>query len=388
MLMETFLGYERSDGSVGVRNQVAVLPSVACANGVAAAIVRQVPEAVLLQHSAGCGRLGIDREVHTRTLENLCTHPNVAGVLIVGLGCEVLKSEVLEQAAATSGRDVRRVVIQEEGGSRRTTSRGVELVRELIQRSQAIKPAQVPLDRLVVGLECGGSDAFSGVTANPAVGRACDRLVDQGATVILTETTEMIGTAHILSRRAATEELGAKIQEMVARQERKCDQALGPMAKLVISPGNMDGGMSNIREKALGCIVKAGTRPIVEVVDYAQKPTRNGVVIMNGPGYDTDSLTGLAAAGAQVIIFTTGRGNPIGFSLVPVIKVISTSQAYQRLEDDMDVNAGPVLEGQSLESVGSRIYDVLRRVVNGEATKAEINQQDGILCIYTQDTSL
>ena len=386
--METFLGYERSDSSVGVRNHVAVLPSVACANGVAAAIVRQIPEAVLLQHSIGCGRGGLDNEVHTRTLENLCRHPNLAGVLVVGLGCEVLKSEQLEQAAAQASKHVQRVVIQEEGGSRRTTARGVELVRELVARAKEIKPGAVALDRLIVGLECGGSDAFSGVTANPAVGRACDHLVDQGATVILTETTEMIGTAHILSRRAANVEVGAQIEEIVGLQEQKCVDVLGPMAELVISPGNMDGGMSNIREKALGCIVKAGTRPIQEVIGYAEKPTRRGVVIMNGPGYDTDSLTGMAAAGAQVMIFTTGRGNPIGFPMVPVMKVISTTQAFQRLEDDMDVNAGVVLEGQSLEQVGDQISDVLLRVANGEPTKAEINQQDGILCVYTQGTSL
>ena len=224
--------------------------------------------------------------------------------------------------------------------------------------------------------------------ANPAVGRACDRLVDQGATVILTETTEMIGTAHILSRRTATVDGGAQIEEITGRQEQKCADVLGPMAELVISPGNMDGGMSNIREKALGCIVKAGTRLIVEVIDYAQKPARKGLVIMNGPGYDTDSLTGLAAPGAQVMIFTTGRGNPIGFPLVPVIKVISTTQAFQRLEDDMDVNAGVVLEGQLLDHVGDDMYDLVCRVADGEPTKAEINQQDGILCVYTQNTSL
>jgi len=385
--METFLGYARPDGSVGVRNHVAVLPSVACANAVAAAIARQVPETVLLQHGIGCGRGGLDHEVHTRTLENLCRHPNLAGVLVVGLGCEVLQSEQLEHAAAQAGRPVCRVVIQEEGGSKRATARGVELVRELVDRAGKMQPEPVPLDRLTVGLECGGSDAFSGVTANPAVGRACDRLVDQGATVILTETTEMIGTAHILSRRAASAEAGVRIKEIIGRQEQKCADVLGPMAKMVISPGNMDGGMSNICEKALGCIVKAGTRPIVEVVDYAQKPTRKGVVIMNGPGYDTDSLTGMAAAGAQVIIFTTGRGNPIGFPLVPVIKVISTSQAYQRMEDDMDINAGTILEGRSLQDVGDQIYDCLGRVAGGEPTKAEINQQDGILCVYTQNTS-
>jgi len=386
--LKTFTGYLRPDGTAGVRNHVAVLPTVSCANGVVAAIARQVPDLVPLYHSVGCGRMGVDHEVHARTLRNLCRSPNVAGILVVGLGCEVLNAGELEEAAAESGRSVRRVMIQEQGGSRRATARGVDLARELLMEAQAMKPVPVPLGKLTIGLECGGSDAFSGVTANPAVGKVSDRLVDGGATVILTETTEMIGTAHILRRRAASAEIGSKIADMIARQERKSVEVLGPLAKLAIAPGNMDGGMSCIAEKSLGCIVKAGTRPIVEVVEYARRPTRAGTVIMDGPGYDTDSLTGLAAAGAQVIIFTTGRGNPIGFPLVPVIKVISTTRAYRRLEDDVDVNAGAVLEGRSLDDLGNEIHDLLWRVMGGELTKAEINRQDGILCMYTQKTSL
>ncbi|UCD79180.1 MAG: UxaA family hydrolase [Desulfobacterales bacterium] len=386
--MDTFLGYERPDGSAGVRNHVAVLPTVSCANGVVAAIARQVPEVVPLYHSIGCGRGGADLAVHQRTIVNLCQNPNLAGLLIVGLGCEFINAADLEQAAAQAGKHVWRLIIQQEGGSRKTTTKGVKLARDLLAAAREMERTPVPARTLLVGLECGGSDAFSGVTANPAVGRASDRLVEDGATVILTETTEMIGTSHILSRRAATAAVGDKIVEIIEHQELKCAEVLGPLAKIAISPGNMDGGMSSIREKSLGCIVKSGLHPIVEVIGYAEKPTRQGVVIMNGPGYDTDSLTGMAAAGAQVIIFTTGRGNPIGFPLAPVIKVISTSRAYRRMEDDMDVNAGAVLEGRSLEAVGCEIYDLLGRVVNGEPTKAEINQQDGILCVYTQNTSL
>ena len=386
--METFLGYERTDGSIGVRNHVAILPAVSCASGVVQAIARQVPETVPLLHSVGCGRGGADHETHLRTLQNLCRHPNVGGVLIVGLGCEILGAEGLEQAAAENGRHIRRIAIQQEGGSRRAAAKGAALARELLAEAEKIERTEVPLKKLTIGLECGGSDAFSGVSANPAVGRASDRMVDAGATVILTETTEMIGTGHILNRRAATPDVAAKITEIIERQERKSIEVLGPMAKLAISPGNMDGGMSSIREKALGCIVKAGSRSIVEVVEYGQKPVRQGVVIMDGPGYDPDSLTGLAAAGSQVIIFTTGRGNPMGFPLVPVIKVISTSRAYRRLEDDMDVNAGAVLEGRSLEDLGNDIYHLVGRVADGERTKAELNQQAGILCVYTQHTSL
>ncbi len=386
--MEQFMGFERSDGSVGVRNHVAVLPTVSCANGVAAAIARQVPECVPLLHGVGCGRGGIDLEVHQRTLTQLCRHPNLAGILIVGLGCEFFSAESLEQAASESGKAVYRLTIQDEGGSRRSINKGVALTRFLLGGAAQAARVPVALSKLIVGLECGGSDAFSGVTANPAVGLASDLLVDAGGTVILTETTEMIGTGHILSRRAATPEVGDRIVKIIDRQEQLTREVLGPMAKLAISPGNMDGGMSSIREKALGCIVKAGSRPIVDVIEYGEQAASQGVVIMNGPGYDTDSLTGLAAAGAHIIVFTTGRGNPIGHPLVPVIKVISTDQAYQRMADDMDVNAGAVLEGRDLAEVGQEIYQLLGRVADGELTKAEINEQGGILCMYTQKPSL
>lgn len=385
--MNTFSGYIRKKGAPGVRNHVAILPTVSCANGVAMAIAGQVPEAVPLYHSVGCGRAGEDHEVHRNTLINLCCHPNVGALLLVSLGCEVLKADELEAAAADAGRPVRKIVIQEEGGSVKSTAKGVAFVRELLNEIGSSEPEQVPFSELTIGLECGGSDAFSGVTANPAVGRMADHMVDLGASVILTETTEMIGTSHILARRAKTPEVSEKIKSLVSRQWEKCERILGPVSKVVISPGNMDGGMTNIREKALGCIVKAGTRDIVEVVSYGQKPTEKGVVIMDGPGYDTDSLTGMAAAGAQVMVFTTGRGNPIGFPIVPVIKVISTTQAFQKLEDDIDINAGVILEGQSLEEVGASLTQKLSDTTNGDLTKAEINQQNGIMCVYTQHSA-
>lgn len=387
MQVDTFSGYKRKKGAPGVRNHVAILPTVSCANGVAMAIAGQVTEAVPLYHSIGCGRAGQDHAVHKKTLTHLCAHPNVGALLIVSLGCEVLNAGELEAAAVDAGRPVRKIVIQEEGGSVKSTAKGIALVRELLNEISSMATVQVPFNELIVGLECGGSDAFSGVTANPAVGRMADRIVDLGASVILTETTEMIGTSHILARRARTPEVAEQIKTLVARQWEKCEQILGPVSRVVISPGNMDGGMTNIREKALGCIVKAGTKDIVEVISYGQQPTQKGVVIMDGPGYDTDSLTGMAASGAQVMVFTTGRGNPIGFPIVPVIKVISTSRAYQKLEDDIDVNAGVILEGRTLGEVGQTIFEMLGKTINGQSTKAEINQQSGIMCVYTQHTS-
>ncbi len=385
--MESFTGYERPDGAVGIRNYVAILPSVSCANGVVSAIAREVPEAVPLYHQHGCGRGGTDMGLHNRTLQNLCKNPNIAAVLVIGLGCEVVKSDGLALVVGLSKKPVEHLVIQKEGGSQKTARKGIELARSLLEKVSTLEKTEFPLEKLTLGLECGGSDAFSGITANPGVGIASDWLVEQGGTVILTETTEMIGTSHILERRAANSESAKQIAEIISSTEQKTREVLGDMAKVAISPGNMDGGMSSIREKSLGCIVKAGTSNINQVMDYAEIPREKGLVVMHGPGYDTESMTGLAAGGAQVIIFTTGMGNPIGFPTVPVIKVASTSQMYTAMEDDMDVNAGVILEGKELADVGSDIIGLIRRVLNGEKTKAEINQQNGILCMYSQKTS-
>jgi altronate dehydratase large subunit len=252
----------------------------------------------------------------------------------------------------------------------------------MLHDASRMSRAECPLSQIMLGLECGGSDAFSGVTANPAVGLVSDWLVDEGGTVILTENTEMIGTAHILSRRAGSPETAQRIVQIVEVAERRTKDILGPLAALVIAPGNMDGGMSSIQEKSLGCICKAGSRDIVEVVDYGRAPAGKGLMIMDGPGYDMESMTGLGAAGCQLMIFTTGRGNPAGFPIVPVIKVASTSRLYKAMEDDMDVNAGTVLEGRSLKDVADEIRTLALEVMDGRQTRAEVNDQGGILCLY------
>lgn len=381
--MNGFEGYAGPDGSAGIRNHVAVIPSVACANGVVAAIAREVPEAVPLLHGHGCGRGGEDLGFHFKTLANLAANPNVFSVLVVGLGCEVIRAEYLAERMSHTGKRVEYFNIQDAGGSRRAAARGAEIVRGMVAEAARRERAVFPLSALVLGLECGGSDAFSGVTANPGVGLAADWLVEKGGTAIITETTEMIGTSHILERRSRDDEVAREVAARIAAAERRAHDILGPLAAQVIAPGNMDGGMSSIREKSLGCILKGGTSVINEVVGYGEPPSRKGLVIMDGPGYDVESITGLAAAGCQLMIFTTGRGNPLGFPLLPVIKVASTSRLYRAMEDDMDVNAGAVLEGKTLQDVAEEIKDLIMRVLNGEPTKAEINRQDGILCLYT-----
>lgn len=385
--METFSGYDRPDGTVGIRNYVVIIPSVACANGVVAAIARAIPEAVPLFHGHGCGR-GVEASLHTRTLANLGKNPNVAAVLVVGLGCEIIKAENLAKEIAVSQKPVEYFNIQDTGGSRKSAAKGIEIVRRMLADAGRIERRSFPIDRIILGLECGGSDAFSGITANPSVGLVSDWLVDRGGTVILTEDTEMIGTSHILQRRACCPEVKEKISKMIDDAEKLTRDLLGPLAAFAIAPGNMDGGMSSIREKSLGCIVKSGSRPITQVVDYAEVPTAKGIVLMDAPGYDTESMTGVVAGGCQVMIFTTGRGNPIGYPILPVIKVASTSRLFQKMEDDMDVNAGVILDGVPMESVGENMIQLLRRVLDGEPTKAELNRQDGIVCLYTLNPSL
>jgi altronate dehydratase large subunit len=381
--MSGFQGFERPDGSAGIRNHVAVIPSVACANGVVAAIAREVPEAVSLFHGHGCGRGGEDLGTHFNTLANLAVNPNVFGVLVIGLGCEVIKAEYLSERMSHSGKPVEYFNIQDVGGSRKAAARGVEIAREMVAAAAKQERAHFPLSAVVLGLECGGSDAFSGVTANPSVGLVTDWLVGEGGTAILTETTEMIGTSHILKRRSRDEEVAEEVAARIAAAECRAHEILGPLASQVIAPGNMDGGMSSILEKSLGCILKGGSTAINEVTDYGQAPAEKGLVVMDGPGYDVESIAGLAAAGCQIMIFTTGRGNPIGFPLVPVIKVASTARLYRSMEDDMDVNAGAILEGKSMQDVADEIKALVLKALNGEATKAELNRQEGILCLYS-----
>ena len=377
-----FMGYRRPDGKWGVRNHVMVLSSVSCANGVVNAIGRQVPEVKPVTHPEGCGRGIADVEITGRTVAGLCKNPNVAAVLIVGLGCEFMKAPQLAEQIRASGKAVESLVIQEEGGTKKTTARGVEIVRGMLAGAAGLEREDCSWDRLVLGLECGGSDALSGVTANPLVGVAADWLVGQGGTVILSETTEMIGTEEILKKRAATPEIGEKLYGMIKDHTRFVKEALGPFAGMVISPGNIEGGLTNITEKSLGCIIKGGTSPVKEVVPYGVEPTQRGLVIMNTPGSDIFSLTGMAAGGAQIMLFTTGRGSPAGFPIAPVVKIASNSQMFHVMEDDMDVNAGRLLEGVSIEDAGGELIDLIKRVAEGEQPKAEANQQD-CLSIHT-----
>ena len=381
--MRPFMGYRRPDGAVGARNHVVVLPAVSCANGVVAAVAREVAGVVPLYHGHGCGRGGRDVALHFRALAGLVGNPNVGAALIVGLGCEVVKAAYIADMCAGCGKPVEHFEIQAVGGSRKAAAKGIALARSLLDSVAGDRRVEAGFEDLVLGLKCGGSDSMSGVTANPLVGEVTDRVVAAGGTAILTENTEMIGTSHILERRARDAEVAARVREMIEAADKRTHDIMGPLASLVIAPGNMEGGMSSIQEKSLGCIAKAGTSPVAGVVDYAEAPATGGLVVMDGPGYDTESMTGLAAAGAQVMMFTTGRGNPIGYPIVPVIKIASNTLLFNAMEDDMDFDAEASREGAGLSEACDGLEELLLRVLDGELTASEVNRQDGIICLYT-----
>jgi altronate dehydratase large subunit len=383
---ETFLGYPRPKGHAGVRNHLLVLPTVVCANGVARAIGRQVPEAVVIEHGCGCARSGEDNRRTMGVLGGCGAHPNVGAVVVVGLGCEFLPSEELVEQIASSGKPVEFIKIQDCGGSRKTTERGVELALSLLKDISSQKRVPCPVDDLVVGLECGGSDAFSGITANPVVGAFSDWLVSMGGTVILGETTEMIGTEHLLKARAANPSVAEALESYISKSKRLAREILGEAAYLVVAPGNQEGGLSTIMEKSLGCIQKGGTTTINEVVPYAQRPTKRGLIIMDTPGYDVESVAGFLGAGAQLILFTTGRGNPVGTPIAPVIKIASNSALWKRMMDDLDLNAGEVAEGRrTLQEMAQDLVNLVAQVADGRLTKAEENLQASFAISMTRE---
>lgn len=371
----SFEGWRRPDGRIGIRNHCLVLATVVCAAGVAREVARRLPEVVAIEHPHGCGRGGPDIGLQLKTLAGVVNNPNVGGTILVGLGCEPVSVGFLEMALGEHRKPLKSIVIQEAGGSQKTAGRVEAMAREMTAKLAAMPREKATLADLTVALECGGSDTFSGMTANPAVGSAVDRLVERGGTAILSETTEMIGALNPLLRRAENAEIAAQVKQMVDQQEAVTRRMLGPLADRVLAPGNVESGLSTIAEKSLGCIAKAGSSPIREVVPYAQRPGERGLVLMDTPGYDAESITGMAAAGAQVIIFTTGRGTPVGFPIAPVIKVSSNSELYRSMSDDIDVDAGTILSGKSIDEVGEEILRLLVQVARGEKTKAEINRQ-------------
>ncbi len=369
----TFWGFRRKDGRAGVRNHVLVLASVECANAVVEYIGRALPEVVAISHVYGCSQIGDDLAQTQRVLEGFAGHPNVGAVLLIGLGCETLPTIEMSDQLAARGVLVQRLIIQDEGGSRATAARGLAIARELLQEVSRARREPVPLSDLIVAVECGGSDAWSGVTANPAVGVSSDLVVKAGGTVILSEVPEFIGAEHLLAAQAADRTVARQILDAVVRREQDINRMGVDMRGGQPTPGNIAGGLTTIEEKSLGTIYKGGHTPVREFVPYGVRPTRRGLVIMDTPGNDPESVTAMVAGGAQVVVFTTGRGSPTGCPIAPVIKVASNTAMFNRLRDDMDLDAGTIVSaGESLLSVGRRIFEEIVSVASGKQTAAEL----------------
>jgi altronate dehydratase large subunit len=368
----TVMGYRRPDGTVGIRNHVLILPTVSCANTTAGRIGHLLDGAVTITHPYGCTQLGADLEQTRRVLLGFATHPNVAAVVLVSLGCETMPAQELHEQVSSRGKAVLHLTVQEEGGTGRTVEKAVDWAEAKIEEAVSQPRESVYLHELIMGTECGGSDSLSGLTANPAVGLVSDLVVACGGTVILSETPEFIGAEHLLVRRAANEVLGESILQIVADRERQAAIAGVDLRGAQPTPGNMAGGLTTIEEKSLGAIRKGGTAPIQEVVPYAVHPSQTGLVIMDTPGYDPASVTAMVAGGAQLVVFTTGRGSPAGSPIAPVIKVSSNSEVHEHLQEHIDVDCGGVLDGrETIEDVGQRIFRQVIAVANGRLTKAE-----------------
>ncbi len=383
----TFMGYRRKDGRVGTRNYVAVIATVNCSSTATRRvadhfrlhpeIMAQFPNVdgvIPFPTKGGCGAHygSPDLGQLQRTMANIVDHPNVAGYVMLSLGCEVNQPDDLIEATHLSQNGHKPLVltIQENGGFAKTVEAGIAAVMDILPEANTAQREAVPASELMVALQCGGSDGWSGVTANPALGKAADEIVRQGGTIVLAETSEVYGGEHLLTRRAATREVGEKLVERIHWWE-DYTSMFGASIDNNPAPGNKVGGLTTIYEKSLGAIAKAGSTPMNDVVRYAEKITSKGFVHMDTPGYDPVSATGQVAGGCNVICFTTGRGSAFGFKPSPSIKIATNSQLYAKQEPDMDINAGKVLDGVTLDEMGQEIFETILRVASGEQSKSE-----------------
>ncbi len=387
----TFQGYRRANGKAGTRNYLALISSVNCSatvcKQIAAKFTRErladfpnIDGVVAFTHGGGCGLQydGLQHRILARTLGGIAQHPNIGGYLLIGLGCEnapigyLMESQKLVQIDGSGKRNGPVVFsMQDFGGTMKTIAAGIKAVEEMLPQVNAVRRESIPASEIILGTNCGGSDGNSGVTCNPALGVASDMLVAAGGTTVLAETTEIYGAEHLLTRRAVTPEVADKL---LHRIDWWLKYAAFFGAELDNNPsvGNKEGGLTTIAEKSLGAVAKAGSTAMVNVYEYAERITDRGFVVMDTPGFDPPSVTGIVAGGANVVVFTTGRGSCFGCKPTPSIKVASNTPMYERMIDDMDLNAGEILQGKPVEVVGREIFEKVLSVASGEKTKSEL----------------
>ncbi|WDH80430.1 UxaA family hydrolase [Paenibacillus urinalis] len=371
--MNTIQAYERPNGDIGIRNHLLIIPTVICSNQVSNRIMQMVPDTVAIPHQHGCSQIGADKERTFNMLAGTGKNPNVGGVIIISLGCEVVDPAALAAEIRKTGKPVEMFDIQSVGGSVKAITHGIEIARKMKTQLDGMPKVSVPISKLKVGVKCGGSDATSGLASNPALGSASDILIGQGGGIVIGETTEIIGAEHVLAERCTTPEMKNRMFEIVDRFEKEVERMGSDMRGGNPSPGNIAGGLSTIEEKSLGCISKCGTAPINGIIEYAEAIPESGLYFMDSPGNDIECVSGMAAGGAHIVCFTTGRGTPTGAAVLPVIKITGNQRMYEQMSDNMDVDVSGMLSGElSLEQAGIAIWQEIVEVANGKLTKAEI----------------
>ena len=372
--MKTFYGYKRPDGRVGIRNHVLILPASVCASDTTRIAAAQVNGAVTFNNQNGCSQVASDQQLTMDVMAGYAANPNVYGTVIVSLGCENCQMDLVAAAIRErTNKPVREVIIQEAGGTLKAVDMAVRYAKEMVQEASLLRREEFPISELIVGTECGGSDPTSGLAANVVIGRMSDLMVENGGTSILSETTEFIGAEHILAKRAATPEVHDQILHIVHRYEKALQLVGEEVREGNPSPGNKAGGITTLEEKSLGCIHKGGHTPVNAVYDYAKQITpKSGLVIMDTPGNDPSSVAAMVAGGAQVVVFSSGRGTPTGNPIVPVIKITGNKLTYAKMEDNIDLDASPLIYGtKTLEELGDDLMNMVVETACGKQTKAE-----------------